>query len=347
MDINKLSNRTVFRILADISIFIGLLVLAYLVRRQLVWLVIAFFLALALEQPVRKLSRYMPRKSRGLAAGLMFLILVSLLGLLIYTLVPPLIHQTQSFLNDLPGGIDRMRNSNNTFVQSLGNSDFLSEIRSANQSELIGRLSGVGSSVLDVIRGLFGSVIATITVLVLTVFMIIEGPRWVDLAWQLQPASKREERRQLAGKMAKVVTSYTNGRLLISSIAAITSILVMTLAGVPYSIPLGIIVGIFGLMPLIGATLGAVVVVTVALVNSLTSAVIMTIFFIIYQQFENTIIQPLVDSKTVQLSPLTALISALLGISLGGILGALLAIPVGACIQILLKEYAAKRSKRA
>jgi predicted PurR-regulated permease PerM len=343
MDVNKISNRTVFRILLVISGFFGLLVMIYVLRRPLVWLIIAAFLAVALNPPVNRIARYMPRKSRGLATGLLLLVILTVLGLLLYALVPPLVSQTQSFVRDLPGLVERMRQSDSSLVQAIAQSEPLTNLNSANQSMLLSRLSGLSGSLVDVIRSVFGSVIATLTVLVLTFFMIAEGPHWAELFWRVQDPSRRLNRRRIANKMARVVTGYTNGRLIISGIAGGISIVVMTIVGVPYAVPLGIIVSLFGLMPLVGATLGAVVVVVVALINSVSDALIMSVFFVIYQQFENNLIQPYVDSKTVQLSPLTALVSALLGISLAGVLGALLAIPAGACLQILAKEYAGKR----
>jgi predicted PurR-regulated permease PerM len=343
MNINQVSNRTIFRVLAVTSGFIGLAAMIYLLRRPLVWLVIAFFLAVALNPPVNRIARFMPKRSRGLATGLLLIVILTVMGLLLYALVPALVSQTQSFARDVPGIIERMRESDSALVQSIAQSEPLSELSEIDQSQLLGRLSGLSGSVLDVVRGFFGSVVATLSVLVLTFFMIIEGPSWTELFWRFQDPHRRVQRRKLAGRMAKVVTGYTNGRLIISGIAGGISIIVMTIVGVPYAVPLGIVVGLFGLLPLVGATLGAVVVVLVALINSLADGVIMIIFFAIYQQFENNLIQPYIDSKTVQLSPLSALISAILGISLAGILGALLAIPAGACLQILAKEYAGQR----
>lgn len=343
MERNEISNRTIFRILLIISTFIGLVLLVWLLRRPLTWIIISFFLTVALEPAVKSLSRFMPKRNRGLAAATVFLAIISLFSLLMYVLVPPLTSQTRSFINDLPGIIERQRHSDNSIINAIANSEAFADIHSGNQGEILRRVSGLGSSVIDVVRNFFGSVVAVLTVLTLTFFMVLEGPRWTDIFWRFQPAGKKAQRRRIALQMARVVTGYTNGRLIISSIAATTSIIAMLLVGVPYPVPLGIIVGLFGLMPLIGATLGAVVVVLVALTNAVSMAVIMAIFFIIYQQFENSVIQPIVDSKTVQISPLTALVSALLGISLAGILGALLAIPVGACLQILIREYAHRR----
>jgi predicted PurR-regulated permease PerM len=343
MDINQISNRTIFRVLLIISSFIGLVALVWVLRQPLTWVIISFFLAVAIEPAVRNLSRFMPRHSRGLAAATVFLAVIGILSLLMYALVPPLVSQTQSFLNDLPRIVERMRDSDNSMINAIANSDALSNISSDNQGAILQKVSGLGNSLVDVIRNFFGSVVAVLTVITLTFFMVLEGPRWTDIFWRFQPSNKKSERRRIALQMARVVTGYTNGRLIISSIAALVSITAMLLVGVPYPIPLGIIVGLFGLLPLIGATLGAVIVVLVALTTNVSSGVIMAVFFIIYQQFENNIIQPIVDSKTVQISPLTALISALLGINLAGILGALLAIPVGACIQILVREYAHKR----
>jgi predicted PurR-regulated permease PerM len=126
---------------------------------------------------------------------------------------------------------------------------------------------------------------------------------------------------------------------LISLIAAIAATIALSIVKIPFAIPLGILVGVLDLLPLVGATLAAVIVVVVCLFNSTTAALVMAGFFLLYQQLENNILQPLVYGRTVQLSPLMVLMSAIIGVALGGILGALVAIPVAACLQIVIRDY--------
>lgn len=336
---NDISNRTIFRILTGITVFVGLIYLAYILRNQLVLIGTALFLAIALDPAVEKIARVMPKKHRGLATGVVLLIVIAMLAFVVVSLLPPLIDQTQSLIDDMPQKINQFRNSDNFIARFISDSNLLPDGAAFDRSELGNRILGFGTSFADVAKTALGSLVSVITVLVLTFFMIMEGPGWIETYWKLIPARTRTHQKSLAGQMYKVISGYVTGRLVMGMIAAVVAAIVMTIVGVPYAIPLALLVGLFDLMPLIGASLGAIVVVVAALIHSLTSAIIMAVFFLIYQQLENTFIQPMIDSRTVQISPLTVLISAILGISVGGILGALVAIPVAGCAQILAKDY--------
>lgn len=337
--INDISNRTIFRILIGITMFVGLIFMAYVLRRQLALIGTAFFLAIALDPMVERIAKYMPKRHRGLGAGVVLIAVIGLLAFVVVSLVPPLVNQTQSLIDDLPEKVNQIRRSDNFMARFVSQSNFLPDGADIDKSQLANRILGFGSSFADIARSALGSLVAIITVLVLTFFMIMEGPGWLEAYWKLLPARQRDHQRQIAGQMYRVVSGYVSGRLLMGLIAATIAGIVMTIAGVPYAVPLALVVGLLDLMPLIGATLGAVLVVLAALTHSLTSAVIMAIFFLIYQQLENSFIQPMIDSRTVQISPLTVLISAILGISVGGLLGALVAIPIAGCAQILVKDY--------
>lgn len=339
MNVNDISNRTIFRILTGITVFVGLIYLAYILRNQLVLVGTAAFLALALDPAVEKISRVMPKKHRGLATGVVLLLVIALIAFVVVSLLPPLIDQTQSLVDDLPEKVNEFRRSDNFLAKFISDSNLLPDGAAFDRSQLGSRILGFGSSFADVAKTALGSLVSIITVLVLTFFMIMEGPGWIQTYWKLIPARTRAHQQKIAGQMHRVISGYVTGRLVMGLIASVIAAIVMTIAGVPYAIPLALLVGLFDLMPLIGATLGAVVVVLAALIHSLTSAVIMAVFFLIYQQLENSFIQPMIDSRTVQISPLTVLLSAILGISVGGILGALVAIPVAGCAQILAKDY--------
>lgn len=339
MDINSISNRTIFRILAGITAFVGLVYLAYILRSQLVLIGTALFLAIALDPAVEKIARVMPKKHRGLATGAVLLVVIALIAFVVVSLLPPLINQTQSLVDDLPEKVNEFRRSDSFVAKFVRDSNLLPDGAAFDRAELAKRVLGFGTSFADVAKTALGSLVSIITVLVLTFFMIMEGPGWIQTYWKLIPARKRAHQQNIGGQMYKVISGYVTGRLLMGMIAATVAAIMMTIAGVPYAIPLALLVGLFDLMPLIGATLGAVVVVLAALIHSFSSAVIMAVFFLIYQQLENSFIQPMIDSRTVQISPLTVLISAILGISVGGILGALVAIPVAGCAQILAKDY--------
>lgn len=338
MDINKITNRTIFRILAMISAFLILALLVHRAERPLIWLASAFFLALALNPGVEWLARFMPRRSRGLASGVVFAVAIFLIVFTALTLVPSLISQTQSLVRDIPGLLEAIRSSNSPVGQIIDRYNLLPQIMNFEQ-QLSHQLSGVGGSIFNVARSFFSSVVALLTTLVLTFFMLVEGPDWAKVFWASQPEGKRQHRRQLADKMYLAMTGYVTGNLLTSLIAAIVSAVVMAIVGLPFAIPLGILVGVFDLIPLVGATLGSVVVILIALFHSLTAGVVMLVFFVLYQQLENHVLQPLVYSRTVKMSPLAVLISGIIGATLGGLVGALVAIPIAASLQILIKDY--------
>jgi predicted PurR-regulated permease PerM len=345
MDINNISNRTIFRILAMISAFVGLAWLIYSVHHELVWVVMAFFLAIALNPAVEWLAKRMPKKSRGLAAGLVFFTTLVVLGVVMAAVIPPMVTQTQNLLRDFPHYTDQLTQSSGPIGQFLREHNLQDWVRN-NQSQLLSRLSTLTGSIGDVARTVLSSVAATLTTLVLTFFMLLEGPYWINVLWQMQPADKRAKRQELAGKMYKTVTGYVNGNLLTSLVAAVATSIALSIVGIPFAIPLGIVIGIFDLLPLVGATIGALIVVLICLFTSVQSAVAMTIFFIIYQQLENHILQPIVYSKTLKMSPLSVFVAAIFGVALGGIVGALIAIPIAASLQILAKDlYVSRRTK--
>jgi predicted PurR-regulated permease PerM len=242
--------------------------------------------------------------------------------------------------------LDELQNGDNPIAGVIRQYDLMPQIRD-NQEKLLSGLTGAGGGLLNVLGGIFSSILAVFVVISLTVFMLKEGPRWMKIISELQPADKRKHREQIALQMYRTVSGYVTGNLITSFISATVTATALTILGIPYSIPLGVLVGVFGLMPLVGATLGGSIVVLVSLFHSVSSALIMLVIFLIYQEIENDFLQPMIYSKTVKISPLTVLIAALLGISLAGVVGALVAIPTAASIQILIKDFLKSRHSKA
>jgi predicted PurR-regulated permease PerM len=337
----EIRTRTVVKVLAITTLFVGMIYVARLAEHELIWIATAFFLALALNPAVERVSRYMPWKSRGLATASVFLAGLALIAGLIAVFVPPLVSQTDSLVKNYPRYINNIQHSNN-FVGHLDQRYHFVKQLNANQHQIESYLTKASKSLVSVVKQIFSSLLATLVVLSLTFFMLIEGPGWMQAVWRKQPPGKRDHRKLLAHQMYRSVTGYVTGNFLTSLIAAVETSLLLFILGVPFAIPLGLLVGFLDLIPLVGATMGAIVVALVALFHSLTAAVIVIVFFILYQQVENHILQPIVYSKTVQVSPLLVLISILLGAALAGILGALVAIPAAASAQILARDYFAR-----
>lgn len=346
MDINKISNRTILRIMATAAGFVLMVWLVFILRRPLTWIGIAFFLALALNPAVSQLSKRMPKKSRGLAASLIMLLVVSFITALGFVLVPPLIDQTQGLFQEIPRRFDELQKGDNVIGGLIRQYDLMPQIRE-NQEKLLSGLTGAGGGLLKVLGGIFSSILAVFVVISLTLFMLKEGPRWMKIIAELQPPEKRKHREQLALQMYRTVSGYVTGNLITSFISATVSATALTLLGIDFAIPLGVLVGVFGLMPLIGATLGGTIVVLVTLFDSVSSALIMLVVILVYQEIENDFLQPMIYSRTVKISPLTVLVAALLGVTLAGVVGALVAIPTAASIQILIKDFLKSRRSKA
>lgn len=342
----NLSTRTIIKVLSVTFAFVGLLYFAYLTRTILVWLVTAFALALALNPAVVWFQRHLPRRNRVAATLMVFVVLLGAIGILAVVMVPPLISQTEQLVRDLPRYTDEIIAPGTVTGDLIARYDLVQRIQES-QSDLVNRLSNAGGTFVGLLTGVFSSIIASLTIFGLTFFMLMEGPTWIGLFWRTQSdALARVRRQRLAGEMYAAVGGYVIGKLVAALLAGLTSTIMLVILGVPFAVPLGLIVAILSILPLVGATIGAVVVVGVTLIASTVSnAVIMTIFFAIYQQIENNVIQPVIFNKTVAVSPLLVFISVLLGTAVGGILGALIAIPVTASLQILVKDWYVRRQE--
>src|SRR5204863_6061078 len=188
-------------------------------------------------------------------------------------------------------------------------------------------------------KGVITIVVATITIAFMTFFMLLEGPVWVDRFYGLLPESSQPRWRQVGFDIYRTVGGYVTGNLLISLIAGGLTTIVLLILGVPYAVALGLIVAILDLIPLAGATIAAIIVGAVAFLHSIPAGIIVIVFFIVYQQIENHILQPVVYGRTVQLSPLVVLIAVLIGAQLAGVLGALAAIPVAGSLQVVFVDW--------
>jgi predicted PurR-regulated permease PerM len=192
-------------------------------------------------------------------------------------------------------------------------------------------------------------VVSTIVVFVLTFMMLVEGPTWLKRFFDAQPKKKREQRRRVALRIYKQVTGYVNGQVLVATIAGVFAFVALVIVATIFSadineVALAAIVALFALLPLIGATLGAIIVIFACLLVSLPLAITMAVYFVVYQQIENATVQPMIQSRLNNLTPLIVFISALIGVSLGGLIGAFIAIPVAGSIRILIEEYYMKNS---
>jgi predicted PurR-regulated permease PerM len=333
------SVRAVVRIVLVVVAVAICLYLIYQVRRPLLWLVIAIFLAAALSPPVNWLAR---RMRRGFAVTIVFLCLLGIPALLIALFLPPVITEGTEFAENLPRYARDVSNfvEDNPRLREI-NQDYDITRRLEQEAEkLPDRLGGAAGALRDVGLGIVNSIFALITILVLTAFLLANGRQWTDRALATRPPEQRQRLRRSLDRMASAVGGYVAGALTIAVIAGVLTYIVLLILGVPFGGPLAVIAGLFSLIPLVGATIAAVLIGIVTLFENFpTATIIWAIWAIVYQQFENHVIQPQIQKRTVHVHPFVTIVAVLFGATLLGVLGALVAIPVAASIQILIREW--------
>lgn len=323
------------------TIAIGLATVAGLVllrelARVVAWLVVAVFFAVVLTPAVDWLE-HRGRVRRGVATILVFLAGLGLLVGMLYAFIRPIVEQAQQFVEDLPQYVEDAqagRGAIGELVERYELQDYVEE----NQERLRNAVTGLGTPALDFVRGLFSTLFAFLTIMVLTFLILLEGPGLAAGVLAIVPEEHRERVRAVAGDAARAVSGYMLGNLLISLVAGTATYVFLRIAGVPYAEVLALYVAFTDLIPLVGATLGAVPTVAVAFLYSVPTGIATAIFFIVYQQFENHVLQVSVMSRTVAVNPLFVLVSALAGVELFGLLGALLAIPAAGVIQVVVRD---------
>jgi predicted PurR-regulated permease PerM len=338
------SGRQIVRTVLTVVCVVISLYLLYLLRKPISWILIAAFLAVALSPPVNVLSRHM---KRGFAITIVYLGLLAIPIALIAVIVPPLITEANDFADKVPGysrDVTKYVKENERLRDINDDYDITSKLEDE-AGKLPNRLGGAAGTLRDVGFGIVNSLFALITILVLTAFLLGSGRIWVDGIISSRPPEQRDRLRRSLDNMSQAVAGYVAGALLIALIAGVATYIVLTILGVPFRGPLALIAGLFSLIPLVGATIAAVLIGLVTVFNDFpTTTIIWAIWAIAYQQFENHVIQPQVQKRTVNVQPFITIVAVLFGATLLGVLGALVAIPIAASIQILLREYVDLRS---
>lgn len=315
-----------------------LLAVIWVSRQVLTWIVVAIFLTLALNPAVEAIQRRGIRQ-RGAATALTFLIAILVIVGAGSLFIPTLVEEARGFVAELPDYVRDVSEGRGPVGDLAERYELEERVRSAVQEGGAGGVLGLSGTALAITESVITFIVAVVTIAFLTFFMLLEGPRWMDRFYALLPDESREKWQGIGRDIYRTVGGYVTGNLLISIIAGISSTIVLLIMGVPYAVALGLLVAILDLIPLAGATLAAIILTGIAFLTSIPAGIVVLVFFIVYQQIENHVLQPLVYSRTVQLSPLAILISILIGAKLGGILGALAAIPVAGTIQVLLLAW--------
>ena len=338
--------QTIFLVIG-IGVLVGLsLVLVYLAWNVLSWIVIAMFVAMALNPAVEAFERR--GMTRLWAASLVFVLaLLTLIGIG-FLVIPPLVTQVSEFVDAVPDFIDDLTAGRGPLGWLQDEYQLVDRIRAAIEEQGAGGVLGLGAGVLDIVRSVVTAVVGAITIIFLTYFMLLEGPRTIQGVLGVLPEGVRPRYERVGRDIYRAISGYVTGNLLISLLAGVLSTIVFFAVGSEFAIALGLLVAILDLVPLAGATLAAIIASTVVFIETdWIRCVVVIVFFVAYQQFENHVVQPLVYGRTVQLSPLVVLCAVLVGAQLAGILGALLAIPVAGSLLAIAREILQYRQETA
>lgn len=348
-----IDTKTFVRFLLVVTGFVTAIFMFTRLETALTIIGIAAFLALALNPPVSALATRLPGHSRVLATALAYVAVLAVVGVFIYIALPPIIDQTNRFIGSLPQYVQNISSQQGIIAELVNRYNLqgqLNELVSGAQQQAGSLAHGIGGSVINGVASILTGVVTLILVLVLTFLMLIEGPLWFERLWSLYYDKQKLKRHQaLAIKMYKVVASYVNGQVLVASVAAAGGLTVLLILTYFFNVPINAIIPLTGiifltdLIPMVGATIGAVIVTLVLIMNDFGSGLIFVIYFVLYQQIENNFVQPLVQSRTVALTPLSIFVSIIIGISLLGVIGGVIAIPVAGCIRVLVIDYMAHR----
>jgi predicted PurR-regulated permease PerM len=334
-----LPNRTIVR---SVLVVVGVILVLYaiwLLRTPLTWLFVASLLAIALTGPVGYFNRHMPR---GLAILVVYVFLLAIPISLIAIAIPPSVQQGSELARHLPEYTDNVQEyvEHNDQLRGVEKQYNVVGNLQKQAGQLTGQADDVAGTVAGVGLGVVNSLAAFVTIVVMTTFMLLNGHRWLKsfLAYQNPQTAPRIDR--ALHRISRAVGNYVVGALGVAALAGVTSFIVMSILGVPFAAPLAILAGLLSLIPLVGATIGAVIIGIMTLfVHFPTTTIIWAVWAIAYQQVENTLIQPQIQKRAVHLSPFAVLVAVLFGATLFGILGAILAIPIAASIQIAGREW--------
>ena len=337
--------RTVLVVIGLVLAVWALVEIVSIARQVITWILIALFFALALNPAVDWLQRRGVGSRFFAVAGtyLGTLVVVAAIGA---SFIPTLIGQVNDFADAVPGYIGDL-------TEGEGKLGFLQEkyhlvdrVKDALQEGGAAKLFGLTGTALAITKSIVTIVVGVITIVFLTFFMLLEGPTWMERLYSVLPPEQQPRWRTVGRDIYRTVGGYVTGNLFISLIAGVSSTIVLLIMGVPFAVALGLLVANLDLVPLAGATIAAILVGTVSFLHSVPAGIVVVVFFVVYQQLENHLLQPLIYGRTVQLSPLAVLIAVLVGASLAGVLGALAAIPVAGTIQVLILDWRRHRPPR-
>lgn len=336
----------------------GFAILAlYSARTALTIIGIAFFFALALNGPVSKLARYLPGRSRTLSTAIAFSLVVAVLGAVAFLVVPPIVQQTAKFIDNAPEmvrTVSEQWSGLGNLIEKYHLQPQIDQAISSVQADAGQWATGFGKNFVSGVGSAFSAFLAALLMLVLTFLMLVEGPMWMRRFTSLyHDIDRRDSHLQVIRRMHTVVSGFVTGQITISAIDGLLAGLAVFLISmvfpiVPANLAMVAIATCFtlSLIPMFGATMAGIVVTILIAFNSVPAAIAFAIYFLIYQQVENNVIGPTIQSRRIDLSPLAILVAVTTGLYVFGIAGGIISIPIAGCIKVLVEEYLVKARKQ-
>lgn len=339
----NVTNRTIIRTILWVLVAVVLYKFVGRVSHILTIIFASAFLAMALNPVVNSIARFLKIESRIKATSVTYLTVVLLLVGFFALITPPLVRQTRDFIKDVPTIVENFQQGDSSLARSVRDNN-LDDRLTQGARDFASQYSDFGSTILNTGKRVASAIVSVLAVFVLTFMMLVEGPRWLKGFWRIAPGKNKARYQKMVHNMYRGVTGFALGQVTLAIVGGFFAFVALTIASDITNVSINAvalagIVAVFALIPMFGTLLSSAIVVLVILLSSASLALIMLIYFIVYQQIENHTFQPVVQSRLSRLTPMTVFIAALLGIGFGGILGAIVAIPVASAVKILVEDY--------
>jgi predicted PurR-regulated permease PerM len=320
----------------------ALLYVGWLLRDVVLLAILAVFVAVALSAPVKLLQTRL-RLPRALA---ILLVYVALLGALVAVgllIVPTFVDEFEQLLRALPRYVRELEDS--ALIARWDRQYGIVTKLEGQANHLPSLLGGALSELESVTVGAIERIVELIAILAVAFLLLLDAPRLMAFVYRQLPPERETQARRLAEQTTAAVGGYVAGVFAVAALAGVVSFVVMTILGIPYAVPLATVMALFAIVPLVGSTIGAAIIAFVAAFSGLGTVIAWVVFWCVYQQTETHVISPFVYRRAVDMRPVLVILSVLAGATLLGVLGALLAIPAAATIQLLVREWWRERRR--
>jgi len=313
---------------------------AYLIRDILAILFVAIVLSSAMEPSIEWMQKRRIPRIFGIA--IIYIILVSVIGISIYLIIPPMITQFIQLANDFPMYVDRLQSMLSGFRNYTAAHGWLDNITNSFGS-LTANLQNAAGSIISTVYNFFGGIFSIIIIFVITFYMAAEKNAIKKLVWSLTPEEKQSYVMDVFNRMQRKIGMWMRGQLILCLVIFAMTYLGLLIIGVKYALVLALIAGFTEFIPYLGPIIGAVPAVFLAFTQSPGLALLVAILYLIVQQLENNFLVPKIMEKTAGLNPIISMVVLMVGFSVGGVMGALLSIPVATAATVIVDDLLHKK----